>query len=154
MKTYANLKAGEFLPRDTVCATITFEGPAAEIEIQQNYIKNLALKHGGLCAGSEVGRAGYDMTYAIAYIRDFAMTYGFLAESFETFVPWSKVANMIAATKNRLRKEHSDRALPGRPIVTCRITQLYDEGVCVYFYFCMNFKNVNNPSEVFSAIEL
>jgi len=154
MKTYANLKVGEFTPHDTVCATITFEGSLPEIEIQQKYIKTLALKHGGICAGSEVGRAGYDMTYAIAYIRDFAMTYGFLAESFETFVPWSKVATMIVATKNRLRKEHSDRALPGRPIVTCRITQLYDEGVCVYFYFCMNFKNVRNPSEVFSEIEL
>ena len=154
MKAYANMKAGKFLPHDIVCATVTFEGSPAEVEIQQKLLSNLARNHGGLCAGSDIGKAGYNMTYAIAYIRDFAMTYGFLAESFETFVPWSKVAKLIISTKNCLYREHSGRALPGQPIVSCRITQLYDEGVCVYFYFCMNFENVPNPSEVFSDIEL
>lgn len=154
LKAYANMKAGKFLSHDIVCATVTFEGSSAEVEIQQKLINDLAWKHGGLCAGSDIGKAGYDMTYAIAYIRDFAMTYGFLAESFETFVPWSKVANLIISTKDCLNREHSKRALPGQPIVSCRITQLYDEGVCVYFYFCMNFENVVNPSEVFSHIEL
>lgn len=154
MRTYTHFIAGNFLPSEIVCATVTFEGTKEEVEIQQNIIRDLALKHGGLCAGSEIGKAGYDMTYAIAYIRDFALTYGFLAESFETFVPWSKVVNLIASTKACLKKEHSDRALPGEPIVSCRITQLYDEGVCVYFYFCINFENVMNPSEIFAEIEL
>jgi len=154
MKSYALLNGGKFDAHEMVCATITFEGSPSEVKLQQSVMKNLASKHGGICAGAEIGRAGYDMTYAIAYIRDFAMTYGFLAESFETFVPWSKVKDLIIATKDCLRNEHSKRALPGVPIVTCRITQLYDEGVCVYFYFCMNYENVKDPSEVFSEIEL
>lgn len=137
-----------------VCATIAFEGSVSEVSIQRRKVKSIAASHGGFCAGSKVGRAGYDMTFAIAYIRDFAMTHGFLAESFETFVPWSKVNTLVNATKDRLRKEHNQRALPGQPIVTCRITQLYDQGVCVYFYFCMNFDGVQNPSSVFSDIEL
>lgn len=136
-----------------VCVTIAYEGSKSEVQIQQKHVKSLALKHGGVCAGSEIGKAGYDLTFAIAYIRDFAMTYGFIAESFETFVPWSKVQNLIKATKARLQREHNERALPGKPIITCRITQLYDQGVCVYFYFCMNYNNVRDPSAVFAAIE-
>lgn len=154
VKTYANFVAGEFLPSDIACITVTFEGTSAEVQLQQKLISDLASQHGGFCAGSEIGKTGYDMTYAIAYIRDFAMTYGFLAESFETFVPWSKLTNLIASTKDCLKREHFNRALPGLPISSCRITQLYDEGVCVYFYFCMNFENVTNASEIFSEIEL
>jgi len=154
MKTVVNLFAEKFDPNIMVCTTITFEGFDVEVKSQMSQIKALAAKHGGLCTGSEIGKAGYDMTYAIAYIRDFAMTYGYLAESFETFVPWSKVRIMIIETKKRLRKEHQDRALPGNPIITCRVTQLYDGGVCVYFYFCMNFENVQNPSHVFAEIEV
>lgn len=137
-----------------VCVTIAYEGSKSEVEVQRKNVSLLASKHGGLCAGSDIGKAGYDMTFAIAYIRDFAMTYGFIAESFETFVPWSKVQNLIKATKARLQREHSERALPGRPIITCRITQLYDQGVCVYFYFCMNYNNVKEPSAVLAAIEM
>jgi alkyldihydroxyacetonephosphate synthase len=153
-KFVAGLFTDRFDPNEMVCATITLEGSEAEVKLQTEQISKAAKTHGGLCAGSDIGRAGYDMTYAIAYIRDFAMTYGFLAESFETFVPWSKVKRMITATKNRLKKEHEERALPGCPVITCRITQLYDEGVCVYFYFCMNFKNVENPSTIFAEIEM
>lgn len=152
-KMFISLLYETFHVEKMVCATITFEGSKDEVNLQRQNIRKLSIKYGGICAGREIGRAGYDMTYAIAYIRDFAMTYGFLAESFETFVPWSKLRSMINATKERLKKEHEDRALPGKPIITCRITQLYDEGVCVYFYFCMNFENVRDPSSVFAMIE-
>lgn len=149
-----NLVGNKFDTLSMVCVTIAFEGSLSEVKLQRGKVKSIATFHGGFCAGSKVGRAGYDMTFAIAYIRDFAMTHGFLAESFETFVPWSKVTTLINATKDRLRKEHSIRALPGQPIITCRITQLYDQGVCVYFYFCMNFDNVSNPSSIFADIEV
>lgn len=152
-KAIVGLFTDTFDPNEMVCATITYEGTEVEVKLQAQQIHNLATRHGGLCAGADIGKAGYNMTYAIAYIRDFAMSYGFLAESFETFVPWSKVKLMIIATKNRLKTEHQDRALPGKPVITCRITQLYDEGVCVYFYFGMSFKNVKNPSAVFAGIE-
>eukprot|EP00557_Chaetoceros_sp_GSL56_P005710 CAMPEP_0176499892 /NCGR_PEP_ID=MMETSP0200_2-20121128/13204_1 /TAXON_ID=947934 /ORGANISM="Chaetoceros sp., Strain GSL56" /LENGTH=2329 /DNA_ID=CAMNT_0017898411 /DNA_START=71 /DNA_END=7060 /DNA_ORIENTATION=- len=149
-----SLFVDRFDPEEMVCITIALEGSRLEIELQMREIRTLASTYGGISAGNEVGKAGYDMTYAIAYIRDFAMTYGFLAESFETFVPWSKVRSLITATKDRLKREHQDRALPGNPIISCRVTQLYDDGVCVYFYFCMNFENVQNPSAVFAEIEL
>ena len=33
------------------------------------------------------------------------------------------------------------------------MTQLYHEGACLYFYFCMNIRGVKNPSSVFAEIE-
>jgi alkyldihydroxyacetonephosphate synthase len=81
------------------------------------------------------------------------MTYHVLGESFETFVPWSKVKDVIRLTKERIRNEHAARYLPGKPFIGARITQLYHEGACLYFYFCMNFENVDNASHVYSEIE-
>ena len=89
----------------------------------------------------------------IAYLRDFAMTYHLLGESFETFVPWSKVDTLVHETKNRILQEHQSRLLPGLPFVGSRVTQLYHEGACVYFYLCFSFEGVSNASEVFAELE-
>jgi alkyldihydroxyacetonephosphate synthase len=136
-----------------VCATILFEGTRDEVQSQRSAIKIIASKHGGTCVGERVGKSGYELTFAIAYLRDFALTYNFLAESFETFAPWSKVDNIIQATKERIKKEHQARCLPGEPFIGSRATQLYHEGACLYFYFCINIRGVKNPSAVFAEIE-
>jgi alkyldihydroxyacetonephosphate synthase len=49
----------------------------------------LAKKYGGLSGGAENGIKGYQLTYMIAYIRDFCLLYNIVAESFETSCPWS-----------------------------------------------------------------
>ena len=38
----------------------------------------------------ENGKRGYYLTFVIAYLRDIGFDYGFVSESFETSVPWSK----------------------------------------------------------------
>lgn len=136
-----------------VCATIAFEGTREEVASQRRAIRKLASRHGGTCVGARVGKSGYELTFAIAYLRDFAMTYNFLAESFETFAPWSKVESIIRATKERIKKEHRLRCLPGAPFIGSRVTQLYHEGACLYFYLCINVHGVKNPSSVFAEIE-
>ena len=145
--------SGVFSAYDVVCVTIVFEGKNIEVELQKKVIKELVTKHGGLSAGSDIGQAGYGLTFVIAYLRDFAMSYQFLAESFETFVPWSRLREVVFATKKRIKDEHRSRSLPGNPLVSCRVTQLYDGGACVYFYFCMNFENVQDPSRTLAEIE-
>ena len=77
------------------------------------------------------------------------------SESFETFVPWSKLRDVIERTKRTILSEHKSRVLPGLPFVCSRITQIYDEGACVYFYFCMavNFNGALDPRDVFGEIE-
>lgn len=136
-----------------VCATITYEGTRKEVQRQKKAVSEIGARHGGVRLGSDVGRSGYELTFMIAYIRDFAMTYHVLGESFETFVPWSKIEAVIENTKVRIRKEHADRHLPGQPFIGCRVTQLYHEGACLYFYFCMNFESIKEPSKVYSEIE-
>ena len=144
---------GDFNPKEVVCATFSYEGSPEEVSEQKRIVGRLCSQHGGVSLGSKVGQAAYNMTFMIAYLRDFAMTYHFLAESFETFAPWSQIECIIRCTRARIRKEHQTRFLPGNPFVGCRVTQLYHEGVCLYFYFCMNFDNVDNASSVFSEIE-
>lgn len=149
----ASLAFCSFDPDSVVCATISYEGTKNEVIAQKKLIRQLAGRHGGMMLGSNVGKSGYELTFMIAYLRDFAMTYHLLGESFETFVPWSKIESLIGATKERIVSEHKSRLLPGIPFVGCRVTQLYHEGVCLYFYLCISFEGVENASEVFSELE-
>lgn len=144
---------GGFDPKSVVCATITYEGTADEVREQKKAVQQVRSRHTATSLGANVGKSGYEMTYMIAYLRDFAMTYHFLGESFETFAPWSKVADIAQKTKERICREHESRCLPGNAFVGCRVTQLYHEGACLYFYFCMNFEGVSNASSIFSEIE-
>jgi alkyldihydroxyacetonephosphate synthase len=152
MKSFVNWKFA-FDPMRVVCVTIGYEGSKDEVSEQKRAMARLCGMHGGIRLGPSVGRAGYEMTFMIAYLRDFAMTYHFLGESFETFAPWSKVEAIVHATKECIIKEHTTRCLPGVPFVGCRVTQLYHEGVCLYFYLCMNFEKVGSASHLFSEIE-
>lgn len=150
---FASSTMSTFDSKSVVCTTICYEGSSIEIRQQKTAMNALSKRHGGISLGSKIGASGYDLTFMIAYLRDFAMTYHFLGESFETFAPWSKVASIIKHTKARIQQEHEIRCLPGIPFVGCRVTQLYHDGACLYFYLCMNTENVKDASKVFADIE-
>jgi len=154
-KTLASIYLStDFDPESIVCATISCEGSDSEVREQMATISSLSRANGGIMLGSKVGKAGYELTYMIAYLRDFAMTYHVLGESFETFVPWSRIETLIAATKERIVAEHSSRLLPGVPFVGCRVTQLYHEGACLYFYLCIGFEGVGDrASAIYADLE-
>lgn len=146
--------AKDFDPNSVVCATISYEGNHREVREQTATVAHLSRINGGVMLGSSLGKAGYDLTFMIAYLRDFAMTYHILGESFETFVPWSRIESLIAATKERVVAEHASRLLPGVPFVGCRVTQLYHEGACLYFYMCINFEGLGNrASAIYADLE-
>ncbi|QYS99627.1 Alkylglycerone-phosphate synthase [Trichoderma simmonsii] len=147
------LQVKGFDPREMVACTMVFEGSKSETRIQQHAVKRLVSKHGGVDAGAENGRRGYQMTYNIAYIRDFAMQHYILAESFETSVTWSHALDLCDRVKDRLRREHKERGLPGKPLVTCRVTQLYETGVAIYFYFGYYFEGVSEPEKIYAGME-
>lgn len=142
-----------FDPQRMVACTLVFEGGAEEVRDQEKRVYALASRHGGLKAGGENGERGYQLTFSIAYIRDFAMNHYIIGESFETSVPWSQLETLCENVKQRLWQEHAKRELPGKPFVTCRVTQLYETGVCVYFYFAHYFKGVERPSQVYAEME-
>jgi alkyldihydroxyacetonephosphate synthase len=142
-----------FAPSQMVACTLVFEGTKEQVARQEKIVYSLARSHGGMAAGSENGERGYQLTFSIAYIRDFLMNYYVIAESFETSVSWSNALALCENVKRRVTEEHQKRKLAGKPFITCRITQLYDTGVCVYFYFAYYFKGVENPTEVYLEIE-
>ncbi|MEQ1605113.1 MAG: FAD-binding oxidoreductase [Pyrinomonadaceae bacterium] len=146
-------KVKGFDPYKMVALTLVFEGTASEVDRQQTDVYRIAAKHGGMKAGEENGRRGYQLTYSIAYIRDFLMNYYIIAESFETSCAWSDALTICDNVKRVLREEYAKRGLPGTPFVTSRITQVYRTGVAIYFYFGFYYKGVENPSEVYLELE-
>ena len=142
-----------FDPYRMVALTLVFEGTRNEVDRQQRDVYRIAAKHGGMKAGAENGRRGYQLTYSIAYIRDFLMNYYIIAESFETSCAWSDALKICDNVKKVLREEYTKRGLPGKPFVTSRITQVYRTGVAIYFYFGFYYKGVENPSEVYLELE-
>jgi alkyldihydroxyacetonephosphate synthase len=136
-----------------VACTLLFEGSEEEVAAQERSVYRLAAAHGGMKAGAENGERGYQLTFAIAYIRDFMLEHWIIAESFETSVPWSEAQSLCANVKQRLWQEHAKRGLPGKPFISVRVTQLYPTGVCIYFYFAIYYKGVERASEVYAELE-
>ena len=142
-----------FEPDKMVACTLVFEGARTEVDRQQRDLYAIAARHGGMKAGTENGRRGYQLTYSIAYIRDFLMNYYIIAESFETSVAWSDALKLCDNVKRCLTEEYAKRRLPGKPFVTARVTQVYRTGVCIYFYFGFYYKGIPNPQKVYLELE-
>ena len=142
-----------FDPERMVACSFVFEGSMAEVRSQERAVHRLAKRHRGMHAGAANGRRGYQLTFGIAYLRDFIMRHWILAESFETSVSWSQALALCENVKRRVRAEYKARGLPGEPFITCRVTQLYHSGVCIYFYFAHYYKGVEHPSEIYAELE-
>jgi alkyldihydroxyacetonephosphate synthase len=142
-----------FAPDKMVACTLVFEGTRDEVEQEQRDVYRIAGRHGGMKAGADNGRRGYQLTFSIAYIRDFLMSYYIIAESFETSVPWSKALALCDNVRRRLTDEYKRRGLPGKPFLSARITQIYPTGVCIYFYFGFYYKEIPNPQQVYLELE-
>jgi alkyldihydroxyacetonephosphate synthase len=146
-------RARGFDPNKMAACTLLFEGDRDEVAAQQATVKRLARKYGGVHAGAENGRKGYQLTFGIAYLRDFVMEFGVFAESFETTVSWTDVVALCNRVKQRLQSEFTTLGLLGKPFITARVTQLYDSGVCVYFYLGIHQANAEHPTEVYGVLE-
>ena len=136
-----------------VAATIVFEGTKAEVAEQQRRVYAVCAQHGGVKAGADNGIRGYFLTYMIAYLRDFGFNYSFIAESFETSVPWSNINQLCEQTKETIHSAAKRLGVRRQPFVSCRVTQLYDTGVCVYFYFGFVWTGLADPVHAFETIE-
>ncbi|RWS10319.1 alkyldihydroxyacetonephosphate synthase: peroxisomal-like isoform X1 [Dinothrombium tinctorium] len=141
--------------KEICVATLLFEGSFHEVEELEKQIFCIASKYNGISGGEENGKRGYLLTYVIAYIRDLGLDYGVVAESFETSVPWDRCLDLCRNVKETIRREVKKYNISKPALITCRVTQTYDAGACVYFYFAFNYtesKNLN-PVEVYEAIE-
>ena len=142
-----------FAPDKMVACTLVFEGSFESVAAQEKLVYRLAANHGGMKAGAENGHKVYELTFGIAYLRDWVMKHYILGESFETSVPWSQLLTLCDNVKARIFEEHEKLGLPGRPFCTCRVTQVYDTGACVYFYLGVGYKGIENPPHEFKKLE-
>ena len=78
-----------FKEDEMAAATCLFEGDKVTCERQEKELLAIAKKYGGIAGGPDNGVKGYQLTYMIAYVRDFCMLHTIVAESFETSCPWS-----------------------------------------------------------------
>nr|XP_012144006.1 PREDICTED: alkyldihydroxyacetonephosphate synthase isoform X4 [Megachile rotundata] len=139
---------------DQICvATLLFEGSTtADVAIQEKNVYNIAKQYNGVPAGETNGERGYVLTFVIAYIRDLGLNYSVLAESFETSVTWNRAVSLCRNVKSRVARECYAHGVK-RYLISCRITQTYDSGCCVYFYMAFNYKDLSDPVEVYERIE-
>lgn len=140
--------------------TLLFEGDQAEVEQLEQKVIDIAVANGGMSAGEENGKRGYMLTFVIAYIRDCGLDFGVVSESFETSVPWDKCHDLCRNVKERVQREAIQYHIIKPVLISCRVTQAYDAGACVYFYFAFNYQNgfsaeakETNPVKIYEAIE-
>ncbi len=153
IEKFVVLNIKKFDPYKMVVTSFKLEGSHDEVAFQQKTIKRLTKKYNGMIGGSENGKKGYNLTFAIAYIRDFMTRYHIVGETMETSVPWSKIDDVCQAANDRLTELHKKHNVPGRPYLSYRVPQIYHTGVCIYFMFAINVRGVSNPIEVFTSME-
>ncbi|NXY60964.1 ADAS protein, partial [Callaeas wilsoni] len=85
---------------------------------------------------------------------DLGLDYYVIGESFETSVPWDRVLDLCRNVKERIVRECKEKGVQFAPFSTCRVTQTYDAGACVYFYFAFNYRGISDPVHVYEQIEV
>ncbi len=89
----------------------------------------------------------------IGYLRDFGFKYNFIAESFETSLPWKDVSRMCTAVNKRIIDDCKRHGIKKQPFISYRVTQVYDTGAVVYIYFGFLYFGLKDPVAVYSEIE-
>lgn len=151
-KTWLTLVKRFDLAKISAC-TIVYEGEQAEVDAQRARVSDLAFDRGGIDGGAENGERGYQLTFGIAYLRDFALRHGVLAESMETTVPWTKILDVTHEVRRRVLALHQELGLPGRAFISSRISQLYSSGVCIYFYLAIDGRGLEDPCGSYQKLE-
>ena len=107
-----------------MCAcTLLFEGTKEEVERQKNNIFKISPIYYGMVAGAQNGKNGYNLTFAIAYLRDLLTDYSMIGESLETACPWDKIHLVCEGAKNRCLEAAAKRGFdPTRIVYSFRVT--------------------------------
>ncbi|RNA36909.1 alkyldihydroxyacetonephosphate peroxisomal isoform X1 [Brachionus plicatilis] len=153
LKKFYVTKIKGFEPSQICAATLVFEGDKEDVLAHENKIYSIAKQFNGLPAGEENGEKGYMLTFAIAYLRDLGFDYYVIAESFETSAPWDRVSDLIKNVKKCLERTSKNAGVQYPIYSSARVTQVYDAGACIYFYFAINYYGLSDPVKIYNEIE-
>eukprot|EP00090_Calanus_glacialis_P033384 TRINITY_DN5543_c0_g1_i3.p1 TRINITY_DN5543_c0_g1~~TRINITY_DN5543_c0_g1_i3.p1 ORF type:complete len:602 (-),score=91.67 TRINITY_DN5543_c0_g1_i3:177-1982(-) len=152
-KIFYLTKLCQFDLKKICLVTLLYEGDFESVDLKEKKVLNIASICGGISTGGANGERGYILTFVIAYIRDFGLDYKCVAESFETSCPWDKTMSLCRNVKNRLGLECRRRKIV-HFLVSCRVTQTYDAGAVIYFYFAFNYTNITeDPVALYGELE-
>jgi alkyldihydroxyacetonephosphate synthase len=129
---------------------LAFESAHHPVEMPLRLALEAATSHGGTADDPRVSEPGSDAkeggaadswrgAFLLApYLRDTFVACGVLSETFETAITWDKLEEFHATvmeTTRRVVAEVSGAPREGRaaPLVTCRFTHAYPDGVAPYF---------------------
>lgn len=153
LKKFYVTKMKGYDPQQMCVATLLFEGETSFVDQQEKTVYEIAAKHGGMPAGEENGQRGYMLTFVIAYLRDIGFDYEVVSESFETSVPWDRVEDLCRNVKDRVQAECDTQGVKYPILSTCRVTQTYDAGACIYFYLAFKYRGLADPIASYMAVE-
>ncbi|OEH78157.1 AC2-related protein [Cyclospora cayetanensis] len=138
---------------DLCGCTLLFEGSAEDVAFQQKNLYRAAKLFGALPAGGKYGERGYQMTFMIAYLRDFVMDHYWVFESFEASLAWPLVLKCRHKVQEYLSAECKRIGIRYPPLIMTRLTQVYDAGAVLYFYFGFNWAGLEQPMQAYKHIE-
>lgn len=153
LKAFYLLRIKGYDPHRMVAGTLVMEGTDNEVRQQWRTLSRLIRECGGLSGGAENGRRGYQVTFAIAYIRDFLNRFDIIGETFETSAPWDRVEATTGAVERELHALCERHGVPGRPYLSFRVSQSYHTGVCIYFTMGFSGRGLDGADEIYQKIE-
>lgn len=68
-------------------------------------------------------------------------------------MPWDKCEQLCANTKIAVSEDFKSRGI-NHFLICCRVTQTYDAGACVYFYFGFPYTNQEDPMHIYEEVEI
>uniref|UniRef100_A0A671Q2V6 Alkylglycerone-phosphate synthase n=1 Tax=Sinocyclocheilus anshuiensis TaxID=1608454 RepID=A0A671Q2V6_9TELE len=142
LKKFYITKFKGFDPHHLCVATLLFEGDRGKVLQHEKQVYDIAAKFG----------IHYKKHLCVC-VQDLGMDYYVIGESFETSVPWDRVLDLCRNVKERIVRECKERGVQFPPLSTCRVTQTYDAGACVYFYFAFNYRGLSDPVHVYEQVE-
>ena len=137
---------------EMAASTIVYEGSKEQIAMQRGIIARCAGKHGGMSGGSSSGKDGYNVTFAVAYIRDCLYKYGIMGETIECSVSWSDLDALLDGVTDEFHTICDDANITNK-FFCYRVSQIYKEGVCVYCTFGLPLEDTKRDIDVFAGIE-
>ncbi|XP_045448843.1 alkyldihydroxyacetonephosphate synthase [Melitaea cinxia] len=152
IKRFYITKIKGFDPLKLCVVTLLMEGTEEKVANSEKKLNSIAAQYGGVPGGAKNGEIGYTLTFVIAYLRDLALEYNIVAESFETSVSWERTLALCENTKACVRAECARRGIR-HYFVSCRLTQTYDAGCCIYFYFGFKSTSIHDAVRIYEEIE-
>lgn len=108
-------------------ALVGLEGDRRSNRRNEGLVRALMRSHGGMYAGRKLGRNWMRGRFNMPFLRRHFMENGVGVDTFETAVPYSRVADLHKHLLSVCRE-----ALPGC-LPMCHISHNYHDGVCMYF---------------------